>query len=154
MLKRILALLFCFLIPFTAFAEGWMNTTDQPDAVVDVTTDTAYNSADSIGQVVNGQPKDPSQQQQVVYSFTPMDVVLVLDASGSMSRSHSLNNKSLLSYAQDAAIAFGKTLYSINPASRIAVVTYDTTARTVADFTGIGDQNTLFSQIRNIGLAT
>ena len=152
MLKRILALLFCFLIPFTAFAEGWMNTTDQPDAVVDVTTDTAYNSADSIGQVVNGQPKDPTQQQQVVYSFTPMDVVLVLDASGSMSRSHSLNNKSLLSYAQDAAIAFGKTLYSINPASRIAVVTYDTTARTVADFTGIGDQNTLFSQIRNIGL--
>jgi len=153
MLKRLTALLLCLMLPVAALAEGWMNATDQPDAVLNVTTDVAYESADSIGEVVNtGAPQEPTEQEKVVYSFTPLDVVLVLDASGSMDRSHSVNNKTLLSYAQDAAVAFSKTLFSINPASRVSVVTYDSDARKVADFTGIGDQDRLFSQVRNISL--
>lgn len=152
-MKRFLSLLLCFLLPVTATAEGWLNGNDQPSAVENVTNSTVYDAADSVGTVTNtGAPDAPSDQEKVVYSFTPLDVVLVLDASGSMDRQNYVNNKSLLSYAQDAAIAFSKTLFAINPASRVAVVGYDSSAFLVSSFQGIGDQPALQTAIRNIQL--
>lgn len=153
MMKRILSLLLCLLLPLTAAAEGWLNGNDQQNAVENVTTDTVYDAADSVGTVVNtGAPKEPTDQEKIVYSFTPLDVVLVLDSSGSMDRRNYVNNKDILSYAQDAAIAFSKTLFAINPASRVAVVGYDTSAYQVSDFRGIGDQTALQTAIRGIRL--
>lgn len=153
MLRRLVALLLCVLLPLTVTAESWMTGDDMPDSVENVTTDTVYDAADSVGEVVNtSAPNAPSLQEEIVYSFTPLDVVLVLDSSGSMDRRNRVNNKDILSYAQDAAIAFSKTLFAINPASRVAVVGYDSDAYRVADFTGLSNQTALQTAIRGIRL--
>ncbi len=151
MMKRMLALLMCLVLPAVAVAEGWMNDDDQTVAVETVTTENVYDAADSVGTVVNTEaPDEATQQEENLYAFTPLDVVLVLDSSGSMDRRNSVNNKDLLSYAQDAAIAFSKTLYAVNPASRVAVVAYDSNAYAVSDFCGIADQTPLQASIRGI----
>ena len=151
-MKRLMALLLCLLLPVTALAEGWMSGTDQGDATENVTTDAVYDAAESVGDVVNtGAPQEPTEQERIVYSFTPLDVVLVLDSSGSMMARNPRNNKSILSYAQDAAVAFCQTLYAINPASRVAVVGYDSSAYKVADFAGVTQSNQLQAAIRGIG---
>lgn len=152
MMKRLIAMLLCLLLPMTALAEGWMSGGDQGDAVENVTTDAVYEAADSVGDVVNtGAPQEPTEQEKIVYSFTPLEVVLVLDSSGSMMARNPRNNKSILSYAQDAAVAFCQTLYAINPASRVAVVGYDSNAYKVADFAGVTQSNQLQAAIRGIG---
>lgn len=46
MLKRLVALVMCVLLPMTALAEGWMTGTDQDAATENVTTDTVYEVAD------------------------------------------------------------------------------------------------------------
>lgn len=151
MMKRMLAMLMCLLMPFAAVAEGWMNNGGFPDAVENVTTDAVYDAADSVGDVVNtAAPAEPTDQEKIIYSFTPLEVVLVLDSSGSMIASNPVNNKTILSYAQDAAVAFCQTLFAINPASRVAVVGYDSYAYKVADFAGMSGHNDLQAAIRGI----
>lgn len=150
-MKRFISLLLCLLLPFASLAEGWMNSGDQDAAVGDVLDDTVYDAADSVGDVVNtGAPEEPTEQEMITYSFTPLDVVLVLDSSGSMAATNPQNNKSILSYAQDAAVAFCQTLFAINPASRVAVVGYDSYAYKVADFAGVSSSNQLQAAIRGI----
>lgn len=138
------------LLPSCALSEGWMSGTDEPDAVENMTQSQVYNAADSVGNVVNGGNVTTTEAQEIVYSFTPVDVVLVLDRSGSMSAANRVNNKSLLSYAQDAAIAFCQTLFSINPASRISVISYDEAMYVEQDFAGFGQENALNASIRGI----
>ena len=83
MLNRWISLLAALmLLASCASAEGWMNSGDV-DAAVDVMNeDVVYDAADSVGDVVNGGNPDPDLQQQIAYSFTPVEVVLVLDISG------------------------------------------------------------------------
>lgn len=149
MMKRMLCLLLCLTcLISSAGAEGWLTDSAAPDAVQKVTDSTVYDAADAAGTVVNAPaPGDPTYQEQVVYSFTPMDVVLVVDVSGSMDRADGNQGRTLLQYARDAAESFAKTLLSINPASRIAVVAFDNTAYTVCGLYGLGDQAQLLSAI-------
>lgn len=150
-MKRFLCLFLCLMLPLSALAEGWMDFGDPNEAVENVTTDTVYDAADSVGDVVNTEkPDEPTDEEKITYSFTPLDVVLVLDASGSMATQNPTNNKSILSYAQDAAIAFSQTLYAINPASRVAVVSYSNEAKKEAGFCGIGEETSLQASIRGI----
>lgn len=140
MVKRILCLLLCMLIvPACSPAES---------AAGEGAFDLVYDAAESAGQVVNGDAPDAARQDALV----PVEAVLVLDASGSMDRRNPVNNKALLSYAQDAAIAFSRTLYAVNPGSRVAVVCYADGAQIVSDFVDVNEQNRLYAAIRGITL--
>ena len=141
-MKRLIALLLCLMLPFGALAEGYS------DAVEGVTDYTVYEAADTIGHITNAD----GMEEPAEFAVTPLEVALVLDCSGSMGLSNPVNNKSLLSYAQDAAIAFCKTLFAINPDSRVSVVCYDTNVRTVRGMTGIDERDQLSADIRNITL--
>lgn len=142
--KRIFCLLLFFImlanIPL-AGAEGVL------PAMMD---ETAYGAADSAGEVVNTDAPDVSDDVRAAYAFTPLDVVLVLDASGSMEQQNASNGKPLISYAQDAAITFAETLFAINPDSRVGVVQYDTNVVKVIDLCTSGQANTLHRAIRGI----
>ncbi|MBQ8653671.1 MAG: VWA domain-containing protein [Clostridia bacterium] len=152
MMKRILSLMLSLiLLASCAQAEGWLTESHEPGAVDAVTDKTVYDAADSAGTVVNASdPGTPGQQEQIVYSFTPLDVVLVVDVSGSMGRSDS--SKDLLDYAKDAASAFSRTLLSINPASRVGVVEFSSAAFVVSSLKGLNDQSALLSAIGGIHL--
>lgn len=152
-MKRILALLLTLvLLPLPTLAEdNWLNDVTGPDASNTVTDKTVYDAADAAGAVVNaGDPGSPTQQESIVYSFSPLDVVLVLDVSGSMSAQDPSTGKTLLNYAQEAALAFSETLLAINPASRIALVSFDNQVYRNIGYTGHADQNSLMSSIRGL----
>ena len=147
-MKRFVCLLLCLLLPVTALAEGWMNAGDQDDAVDSVTDDVVYDAADSVGDVVNADaPAEPTDQQRITYSFTPLEVVMIIDVSGSMDSRDSSNNKSLLDYAKLASESFRNTLMTMNPASRIALVAFDNDAFVKCDLVGAAEQNTLINSI-------
>lgn len=151
-MKRFIALLLALVLPLTAMAEDtWLNDTTAPDASDTVTDKTVYDAADAAGNVVNAtDPGAPTQQESIVYSFSPLDVVLVLDVSGSMDARDPSTGKSLLNYAQEAASAFSETLLSINPASRIALVTFDDNVYTNIGYTGHANQQALSSAIQSL----
>lgn len=152
-MKRLIVLFLCLMLPLSASAEGWMSFGSDENAVEDATDHAVYEAADEVGDVVNtGESEEPDRQQLIQYSVMPIEVVLVLDCSGSMDRANTVNNKSLLSYAQDAAIAFCRTLFAINPASRVSVVSYESDVQTVIDMQSIGAQNELSAAIRGITL--
>ncbi|MBQ8537255.1 MAG: VWA domain-containing protein [Clostridia bacterium] len=153
MLKRLISLTLCgLMVAGSALAQGsWLTGFDQPQAVDHATGQTVYQAADEAGTVVNvSQPAQATQEEMITYSYTPLDVVLVLDASGSMAAENARTGKNVLSYAQDAAIAFAQTLYAINPASRVGVAQYDDAAAQVIGLTGIGDEAALRQAVRGI----
>lgn len=91
---------------------------------------------------------DPDSDTGDLALFAPMDVVLVLDVSGSMADQNPQTGKTLLSYAQDASISFSRTLFALSPESRIGVVAYDDTAQVVADLSGKDARQALYTRIR------
>lgn len=148
MLKRMLSVLLALLmLTAGAGAEGWMDSADQSDAVDVMNEDVIYNAADSVGTVVNGGDPDPDMQQQIAYSFTPVEVVLIIDTSGSMDGVNPATGKSLLNYATDAANVFVRTLMSVNPASRVGAVRFDTGAGPISPMRGFADQQALFEAL-------
>ena len=150
-MKRFLCLLLCLLLPAASLAEGWMNSGDQDDAVGSVTDDAVYDAADSVGQVVNtGAPGEPTDQQKIAYSFTPLEVVLIIDVSGSMDSRDRSNNKSLLDYAKLASESFRNTLMTMNPASRVAMVAFDDRVVAECGLTGASDQAKLIDSINRL----
>ena len=158
MKRRFLSGLLCLLLALSAqtgFAQDgapdWLTAPDEPDAQKNATDEIVYDSADTAGTVVNAPaPGGPTAEEAVTYSFSPIDVVLVLDASGSMERGNAKTGKALLSYAQDAAIAFCQTLFALNPASRVAVVRYESSVATVSELSGVTNLRALQTNIRNI----
>lgn len=151
MLSRVICLLLTLaLLVSCAAAEDWMEGTDQANAVDKMNEDVIYDAADSVGDVVNGDDPDPTQQQQIVYSFTPVEVVLVLDISGSMAATNPTTGTSLLTYAREAAEVFARTLYGVNPASRIGVVFFDDSAQLASDLRGFSDQQALFRALASM----
>lgn len=114
-------LLCIFVFPVAQGQSSVVVTTT--DAVQSVTDTTVFDAADQAGTVVNAsRPDDSTQQDRIDYSFTPLDVVLIIEASGSMDRSDGQSWATLLDYAEISANAFANTLFSINPDSRIGIV--------------------------------
>ena len=93
---------------------------------------------------------DPDQEVEGLGLFAAMDVVLVLDVSGSMADQNPQTGKTLLSYAQDASISFARTLFALSPESRVGIVAYETIAWPVAGLTDRQGRQSLFSLIRGI----
>lgn len=148
-MKRMLCLLLCLLLPVAALAEGWMNS--QNGNTEGVTDGLVYDAADSVGVVVNTDaPGAASEQDKIMYTFTPLEVVLVIDVSGSMDARDSANNKSLLDYAKHASESFRSALMGMNPASRIGLVSFSDYASVKCGLTGMNDQATLQNSINGL----
>lgn len=152
MLRRIQFLLICMLLSITSVAKSEPNYDYQFDALDSVISSAVYDAVESAGRVVSSDAPEEAAQCADDAALVPVEVVLVLDASGSMDRRNPVNHKALLSYAQDAAIAFSKTLYAVNPNSRVAVVSYADGAQIVSGFTEENEQNQLYAAIRGITL--
>lgn len=152
MKKRLICLFLSMLMLFSAaLAEGWLVNPGQSGSVENVTEKNVYDAADAAGRVVNASdPGDPSAMDMITYSYTPVEVVLIIDVSGSMAATDSVTGKSLLDYAKEAANAFSKTLYAINPASRVGLVWYGSETGIACSMTGFADQQRLFSAISGL----
>lgn len=148
MLKRFFCCLVLVVMTMSgSCAENWMGGTDQPGAVDIMNEDVIYDAADSVGTVVNGDNPTPTDEERIVYSFTPLDVVLVLDISGSMATENEATKKTLLNYANEAAKVFADSLFNVNPASRIGVVFFDDQVYIASQMKGIGEQQALKNAI-------
>ncbi len=154
-MKRLFAMLMVLsIVAFPAAnAEeipGWLLSPDIGQTQQTVTEDTLYDAASSVGTVVNGTVADATEDDLFAYSFSPIDVVLVLDCSGSMGSGS--GQVSLLSAAEEAAQLFCKTLFKLNPASRVGVVAYSSGADKISDLTGLSNAEALASAIGGIQL--
>ncbi len=97
------------------------------------------------GQIVN--PGAVSVERKP-YTYQPLDVVLVLDTSGSMA-SITRGGQQVISLAQDAAVLFTETLFSLSTDSRVALVGFDSDVRRLADgYLDAGQEETLRRSIR------
>ena len=145
------------------FAGG----TDGPDAFNAAAVDPADNGVVMAGLAQNRDDKNavgyavkalipeaeqdnPDDYVSTVSLFDPVDVALIIDVSGSMADSNPSTGKTLLSYAQDAAISFSRTLFALSPESRISVIAYDNTASLVAGLSGAENRLQLYSCIRSM----
>ena len=152
-MKRFLVMLMVLSIVAFPVAKaeeipGWLLSPDIGQTQQTVTADTLYDAASSVGTVVNGAVADATEDDLFAYSFSPIDVVLVLDCSGSMSSGSA--QVSLLSAAKEAAQLFCKTLFKLNPASRVGIVAYSSRADKVSDLTGLSNAETLTAAIGGI----
>lgn len=139
-MKRMIAIFLCLLM-----IAGAVYTV--PGIAEDETAALVYDAADTAGTVVNAD--DPGENaEESAFAATPLDVVLVLDVSGSMSTANRANGKQLISYAQDAAVSFCDTLFALNPESRVSVVAYDTYVRDIIGMTGPEGRNRIASAVR------
>ena len=91
---------------------------------------------------------DPDEYVSGISVFDPVDVALIIDISGSMGERNPQTGKTLLSYAQDAAIAFSRTLYALSPASRIGVIAYENSASVVYGLSSADARQDLYTSIR------
>ena len=149
-MKKLFAVLMCLvLLACTAFsfaedAPDWMNDPNASNAVENVTDVTVYDSVDNAGVIVNtDRPDDPTRQELVTYSYTPLDAILIIDVSGSMDRADDNTGRTLLDYAKIAADSFTSALLSINPASRIGIVSFSDSAAQVTNLLGKNDTDRL-----------
>lgn len=143
-MKRLICLFLCLLmLPVWALA----------DEVDDVTEGVVFETADSVGTVVNvDEPGDASVAAMAHYAFTPLDVVLVIDCSGSMAASDPTNGKNLLDYAKLAAETFASTLLNINPGSRISLAPFSSNGWVACGLTGRQDRDVLQREIGRLGI--
>ena len=101
-------------------------------------------------QIPETEKDDPDDYVSAVALFDPLDVPLVIDVSGSMADSNPSTGKTLLSYAQDAAISFSRTLFALSPESRISVIAYSNNAFIVAGLNGAENRQHLYGSIRSM----
>lgn len=118
-------------------------------------TDSAVYGAveDTGGYVVNMVEPSFSGSEQIRYSITPLDVVIVIDTSGSMGEKAS-SGKNLLAFATEAAEKFVDVLMAVNPASRVGLVAYDTAAEDVLPLTGLNDQPAIGRALNGLRLGS
>lgn len=139
-MKRLVCLLLCLLLPLSAFAEDM-------ELMLELLT---YDAGDSVGTVVEPVERPEVTAQEISrFRDVALDVVLIIDSSGSMSTESGFG-KQLITYAQDAAVYFSQTLFSLNPQSRVGVVQYDYDAAEVSEPLGADRQNALSAAIRGI----
>ncbi|SHH29531.1 SprB repeat-containing protein, partial [Flavobacterium granuli] len=82
----------------------------------------------------------------------PLDVVLVIDVSGSMSDNIPGDTNTSMYYAKAAATDFINNLFANNPTglNRVAIVKYGTTATIVSPLTGSSGKTSLLTSISNL----
>lgn len=143
-MKRLICLFMCLLmLPVWALAEE----TD------DVTEGVVFDAADSVGTVVNAEtPEGASAMAMMRYAFTPLDVALVIDCSGSMAASDPANGRSLLDYAKLAAETFANTLLNINPDSRISLAPFSSNGWVACGLTSRENRAELQREISRLGV--
>lgn len=140
--KRLLCWLLCLALLLPAAAMG--------EDISTMTEILTYDAGDAVGSVVEptGRP-DADAAMTSRFVNEPLDVVLIIDSSGSMATGSALG-KQLISYAQDAAVYFAQTLFAINSQSRVGVVQYDSYASEVSEPRAAEQQNALYAAIRGI----
>ena len=149
--KRLVCLFLSLAMIFSACAaENFWD--DAPATEEDIQSGTEQAIEDSIrdaGDLVNPDPDHAfTAEQQTSYSYTPLDVVLVLDTSGSMA-SAARGGQQVISLAQEAAVVFVETLFSLSAPSRMGLVSFSTSAsRLTQGFLGRTDELELKQLIR------
>lgn len=108
-----------------------------------------YDAAETAGVVDNAQA--PAEDSQAPQAPAALDVVLVVDCSGSMDLSNPGNGKRKITYAQDAACAFIETVFALSPDSRIALVSYASDVVQLSDFLPASQSDELQSRARSMG---
>ncbi len=116
--------------------------------------DTAVYGAvtDTGGYIINVVPPSLTVSEQVQYSLTPLDVVIVIDHSGSMSLAAG-SGKSLLGFSTEAAEKFVNVLMAVNPSSRVGLVAYSDSAEDVVPLTGLNDQAVIIRGLNSLSYA-
>ena len=144
-LLLVLVLLVSFLSAGAEGPAGWTDMQNQDEAVRNATEYYLHESGEQSGleDVSPDIPDAPTRQEKAIYSFTPLDAVLIIDVSGSMDRTDRATGKSLLTYAKLAADSFASTLYSINPASRIGIVAFSDDASRKTGLLGQAEEDRL-----------
>ncbi len=149
---KVLSLLMCLMLLWTsAGAENlWDDLPASDETVQSGTEEVIEQGIDgSGGTLVNPDPDhDFTDAQATEYSYTPLDVVLVLDTSGSMA-SIAAGGQQVLSLAQEAAVVFVETLFSLSAPSRVGLVSFESQAHQLtAGFLGLTDEIRLKQTIR------
>ncbi len=149
-IKNFFCLLMCLCL-FTgpAGADNLFDDEASDETIQEVTEDSLIDTLNTENDaVVNADPAEPSDDQLTEYSYTPLDVVLVLDVSGSMS-SLVGSGQQVITLAQEAASIFVSTLFSLSSPSRIGIVAFDDSIYRLTDTSmGLTDENTLVQMIR------
>ena len=140
----------CLLVGLTGAENLWSDDASD-ETVQEVTEDTLIDTlnTDSNYVVTNAKPSVPTDDQLTEYSYTPLDVVLVMDVSGSMA-SQTLSRQQVLTLAQEAARIFVTTLFELSAPSRIGLISFSTGVnRLTSGSMGLTDENTLIRLIRS-----
>ncbi len=82
---------------------------------------------------------------------TPLDVVIVIDTSGSMNATAS-SGKNLLAFSTEAAEKFVDVLAAVNPSSRVGLVAYSGSARDVLPLTALSDRQTIGRALNSLSV--
>ena len=149
---RLTALVIC-LVMLTGGAGAENLFDEQPaseESIRDVTEYTLYDTLnDGTNQVVNADPAVPENAELTEYSYTPLDVTLVLDVSGSMDAT-TRGGQQVLTLAQEAAKIFVTTLFSLSAPSRIGLIAFDSGVyRLTQGSLGLSEENELIRKIRS-----
>ncbi len=152
-IKRIISLCLCCMVFLTAApAENLWDTAPASDGTVEAGTEEAIEQSieGADGLLVNPDPDHTfTDDAATEYSYTPLDVILVLDTSGSMS-DVSQGGQQILSLAQEAASIFVETLFSLSAPSRMGLVTFESEAyRRTSSLVGLTDETRLKQTIRS-----
>ena len=155
---RILAFALCLLMAVPALAEDWRATggpaddyaaENGEDGAGRATIQTIYTSAQAVGTVTNMDAPTSEGGDATVFAFTPLEVALGLDESGSMADANPNTGETRLDYAQEASRVFADTLFSINPGSRVGVVGYSDSAHTISSLRGLSDKGQVVNAINS-----
>jgi len=136
-----------------AFNAAAVDPTDQGVVLAGMTQNSSKNNAKGYTvklMIPEAEKDDPDDYISSISLFDPLDVALIIDVSGSMADSNPSTGKTLLSYAQDAAISFSRTLFALSPESRISVIAYDDSAFMVAGLSSAADRQQLYTGIRSM----
>lgn len=141
-IKKFLCIVLVLIMTFVCVHAEYVEPVVQ-DQISDSITDSGEMT------IVNGVPSDATLEQQLNYSITPLDVSIVIDTSGSMAGT-SRRGKQILAYAMEASANFVDLLMTINPSSRIGLVSYSSTADTVLPLSGLGNESLVKQKIYSL----
>ncbi len=152
-MKKVLCLLLSMvMLSQAASATNLWDEAPASDETVESGTEEAIEQSidQADGQLVNPDPDHSfTDAQATEYSYTPLDVVLVLDTSGSMGE-HARGGQEIISLAQEAAAIFVETLFGLSAPSRIGLVAFESDAHQLTGgFLGLTDETGLKQMIRS-----
>lgn len=146
-MKRFVCLILCLAVCLCS-AAGAVNLWDtEPASEEEIRSgaqEAVQQGAEAAGDIVN---PDSAHQftdtDATAFSYTPLDVVLVMDTSGSMG-AETRSGQQVLSLAQQAGAMFIETLFGLSASSRIGLIHYasDVTPLT-GGLLGLTDENYL-----------